>query len=80
MDHIVQVRIPQIKLHAPFWVRKELDKLEKLYYILKDIEGMQPEETWQTTLMKKEVVENWQVLEQTLRNHGIHYEEKNRGV
>ena len=38
MDHIVQVRIPQIKLHAPFWVRKELDKLEKLYYILKDIE------------------------------------------
>ena len=80
MEHIVQVRIPQIKLCAPFWVRKELDKIEKLYYILKDIERMQPEETWQTTLMKKEVVENWQVLEQTLRNHGIHYEEKNRGM
>ena len=80
MEHIVKVKIPQIKPHAPFWVRKQLDRLEKLYYILENLERVQPEDTWQTTLMKKEVVENWQVLEQTLKNNGIYYEEKNRGM
>ena len=80
MDHIVRVRIPQIRPHAPFWIRKEFDKVEKLYNILEDLERLQPEDTWQTTMMKKEVVECWQQLEQTLKDHGIHYEEKNRGT
>ena len=37
MDHIVRVRIPQIRPHAPFWIRKEFDKVEKLYSILEDL-------------------------------------------
>ena len=61
-------------------LEREFDKVEKLYNILKELERLQPEDSWQTIQKKNEVVECWQVLEQTLKDHGIYYEGKNRGT